>query len=73
MNIATKEVWRTMNGDNQLQVSYRWNWLSLGNDELKFKTSGEELLILEGFMEYTLIQYRKTKRRRHVSGRTWKH
>jgi len=58
-----------MRADSYLQV----NWLSLRNNRLKFKTSGELLITLEEFMEYISNQYRKTKGCQHVTGWTFKH
>ena len=37
------------------------------------KSSWKLAIILEQSMEYTSIQWRKTERSQHVTGRTWKH
>ena len=38
------------------------NWLSLRNNQLKFKTLGEILIVLEELREYTLMQQRKNQK-----------
>ena len=48
------------------------NWSSLRNNWLKFKTSGELLIILDKSMENTSNE-RKTEISQHVTGRPWKH
>ena len=62
----------TMNGEKRLLLTNepiefeRNRWL-------KFKTSWKSTIILEEFIEYTCISWRKTKRCQHVTDWTWKH
>ena len=59
-----------MIGENwQLQMSQ----LSLRNNRLRFKNSGELPITLEEFMEYTSNSFRKTDGYPHVTGWTCKH